>query len=279
MKFVETSLKETIEDIKSSAQYCYDEQYIWWTAVTTPARGNRVVKMMKSYFNPQDKILDVGCSQGLTIGYIAQAFHRVEGIDIDKSALETAKHRLDRLGLKTKLHHYSGKRLPFQNNVFDGIVATEVFEHVDDRKLFISELHRVLKRGGKLLITAPNKLYPIECEFHLPFLSYLPKSLADIYVKLSKKGDSYDHIHHPTYTEFQRALKPHFCVTDITLSIIEDYKAYKIDQERGPIIAKVALVLRISENMSHSFLAPLSAFVRYMVTRMSAGWIFICVKT
>jgi len=61
--------------------------------------------------------------------------------------------------------------------------------NVDNRDEFVKELHRALKPKGKLIISAPNKLYPMECEFHLLFLSYLPKSLADIYVRLSGKGN------------------------------------------------------------------------------------------
>jgi len=50
----------------------------------------------------------------------------------------------------------------------------------------------------------------MECEFHLLFLSYLPKSLADIYVRLSGKGKSYDGINHPTYDQFKKTLSKYF---------------------------------------------------------------------
>jgi len=43
------------------------------------------------YFDKKDKILDVGSSQGLTIGYTAQVFPNIEGIDIDKKANKTAE--------------------------------------------------------------------------------------------------------------------------------------------------------------------------------------------
>jgi len=78
MKFKELSLEENIADIKSTAQYCYDEKYICWTAITTPTRAKRATAIMLEYFDKKDKILDVGSSQGLTIGYTAQVFPNIE---------------------------------------------------------------------------------------------------------------------------------------------------------------------------------------------------------
>jgi SAM-dependent methyltransferase len=45
--------------------------------------------------------------------------------------------------------------LPFRNQVFDGIIATEVLEHVPDPAAVFKEFHRVLKIGGKLLLSTP----------------------------------------------------------------------------------------------------------------------------
>lgn len=45
--------------------------------------------------------------------------------------------------------------LPFADNVFDAVICTQVLEHVADPFLCLSEMHRVLKRGGCLILTAP----------------------------------------------------------------------------------------------------------------------------
>lgn len=51
--------------------------------------------------------------------------------------------------------YYDGKTLPFENNTFDSIITSEVFEHIFNLEDILKELNRVLKPGGKILITTP----------------------------------------------------------------------------------------------------------------------------
>lgn len=50
---------------------------------------------------------------------------------------------------------YDGKTFPFDENKFDSLIANQVFEHVFNPDEFLSEMHRILKVGGKVLITVP----------------------------------------------------------------------------------------------------------------------------
>ena len=278
MKLKELSLNETIKDIKSSPQYCWDEKYIRWTAKTTPTRGKRAVQLMSENFREDDKLLDVGYSQGLTIGYTGQVFPNLEGIEVDPAAQETAQKRLKKLGIKTILKIYDGKKLPYKDNSLDGIISTEVFEHVNNRDSFIKELNRVLKPGGKLIITAPNKLFPIECEFHLPLLSYFPKKIADMYVRVSGKGKSYDGISHPFHSQFIGTLSKYFRVEDITLDAISEHKRYHLSDERGGIIPVVASLISFNNKLEKTPALPIAKFIKFLLLNASAGWICICTK-
>jgi ubiquinone/menaquinone biosynthesis C-methylase UbiE len=47
--------------------------------------------------------------------------------------------------------------LPFQNESFDWVITQQVIEHIEDDEFFLTEIHRVLKKGGKVVITTPNK--------------------------------------------------------------------------------------------------------------------------
>ncbi|RME57501.1 class I SAM-dependent methyltransferase, partial [Candidatus Parcubacteria bacterium] len=50
---------------------------------------------------------------------------------------------------------YDGETFPFESASFDSVVANEVFEHVFNPDRFLDEVHRVLKSGGRLLMTMP----------------------------------------------------------------------------------------------------------------------------
>jgi SAM-dependent methyltransferase len=51
--------------------------------------------------------------------------------------------------------YYDGKTLPFENEVFDSVLCSEVFEHIFNLNEILLELNRVMKPGGKMLITCP----------------------------------------------------------------------------------------------------------------------------
>ena len=56
--------------------------------------------------------------------------------------------------LKSEIY-YNGITLPFEDNAFDSILCTEVFEHVEQLDHVITELYRVLKPGGRMIVTTP----------------------------------------------------------------------------------------------------------------------------
>jgi len=51
--------------------------------------------------------------------------------------------------------YYDGKEIPFQDGHFDSIFSSEVFEHIFNLEEILTELHRVLKPGGYMLVTLP----------------------------------------------------------------------------------------------------------------------------
>lgn len=69
------------------------------------------------------------------------------GVDIEVSGHNHKNSNID--------FYYDGKRLPFEPNTFDIIFASEVLEHVPNHDDIFKEFHRVLKPGGKILITIP----------------------------------------------------------------------------------------------------------------------------
>lgn len=75
---------------------------------------------------------------------------------------------------------YNGKTLPFENNFFDSVFSSEVFEHIFNLDEILKEIHRVIKPGGKMLITCPFSI----CEHEVPhdfarYSSYAIKYLLE----------------------------------------------------------------------------------------------------
>lgn len=58
--------------------------------------------------------------------------------------------------------YYDGQTIPFEDNLFDSIISSEVFEHVINIEDIVKELYRVLKKGGYMLVTVPF-VYPRHC--------------------------------------------------------------------------------------------------------------------
>ena len=90
------------------------------------------------------RLLDVGCgSQPYRPLFAVDAY---VGLDIDS---ETSRKR----GVADYL--YDGKIFPFADSSFDAVLCNQVLEHVFNPDEFLGEIARVLKPGGKLLLTVP----------------------------------------------------------------------------------------------------------------------------
>ena len=103
-------------------------------------------------FNPQSRVLDVGCGAGDLAGEIAKRYQsETYGIDINKIAINKAK----KIGIKAVIGDLD-EGLPYQKSFFDVVIAAEIIEHLINPDHFLKETLRVLKDGGYLVITTPN---------------------------------------------------------------------------------------------------------------------------
>ena len=138
----------------------------------------------------RSRLLDLGAALGLiTIELAARAAVTV-GIDVDAAAIASANRSargMDTLGFVIA----SGDALPFAEASFDVIVCNHVYEHVPDPVALLAEIHRVLAPGGTCYFAGGHTLQLLEPHYRLPFLSWLPRPLADAYLRLSGQGDRY----------------------------------------------------------------------------------------
>ena len=254
----------------------YNPKWAEWYINVAPLKTKRTIKILKRYKGKNARLLDCGCGIGLSLYYLSKFYINSIGIEIDKTSFKIAKDQFRKLKCKTTIKIYDGKRLPFPDNSFDIVTSMEVWEHAEDTRTMLREINRVLKPDGILHITTANKLWPIEPHYKLPFLSYLPYPLANLYVKITNRAKYYHDIHLPTYGEFKKSVEEYFRVSDITLEMLVSYKDLDLDKERGTKIILVAKILKILEFLDKvPLLLLISRLSYYILIRISLGWLFI----
>lgn len=94
------------------------------------------------------KILDLGCGEGDKTNYIAGKGFKVIGVDLSKTAIKSAKKNFKNVTFL--IRDITNTKLP--SNSFDAITSLAVYHTliVKDRKLYIKEIQRLLKKGGLL---------------------------------------------------------------------------------------------------------------------------------
>jgi 2-polyprenyl-3-methyl-5-hydroxy-6-metoxy-1,4-benzoquinol methylase len=101
-----------------------------------------------------DRVLDVGCGEGAFTAALARAGARVVGIDVAAEPLRRARARLPDLELDLRVVTPHGP-WALEDASFDVVWAGEVIEHVLDTAAWLSEVRRVLRSGGALVLTTP----------------------------------------------------------------------------------------------------------------------------
>lgn len=111
------------------------------------------------------KVLDAGCGVGWGTALLAEQGAEATGVDLSPLAIGEARRRH---GAVAEFELGDLCQMPFDDDSFDAVVSFEAIEHVGDTDRAMREMHRVLRPGGLLLISSPNRgVYPEGNPFHL----------------------------------------------------------------------------------------------------------------
>jgi ubiquinone/menaquinone biosynthesis C-methylase UbiE len=126
---------------------------------------------------PQHLVLDVACGPGTTTLLAAPRVTRVEGLDFAASMLEQAQKNLEAAGItNVTLTQGDGQNLPFTNDTFDRAFSMFGLMFFPDRPRGFRELFRVLRSGGRALVSswAPMSESPLMTALFTPVRAFDP---------------------------------------------------------------------------------------------------------
>jgi ubiquinone/menaquinone biosynthesis C-methylase UbiE len=104
-------------------------------------------------------LLDVGCGAGSdvrTLGELVGPYGRVVGVDSSKVMLAEARLRNRDTNLPVEFRLGNAQRLDLPDQSFDACRAERVLQHVEDPKAALSEMVRVLRPGGRIVVVEPD---------------------------------------------------------------------------------------------------------------------------
>ena len=119
----------------------------------------------------EDRVLDMACGTGYGSALIVGRKEKVEvwGGDISQAAIESARQNYS---AESRLHFQvidAQQILPFEDNWFDVVISFETIEHLKNYRQFVQEIKRVLKPGGKFILSTPNKRATKQLAIKNPF--------------------------------------------------------------------------------------------------------------
>lgn len=105
-------------------------------------------------------ILDCACGRGFYLNmfrFVSQC--RLVGLELEDEIIRKAQRNVGHLP-KLLLTNANIYQMPYPDNTFDGVILSEILEHIDHDVEGLREVYRVLKPGGVVAITVPNANYP-----------------------------------------------------------------------------------------------------------------------
>lgn len=120
---------------------------------------SKKAKLFRRWIGTSNKVLDIGCREA-PWGNIVSKDNEAYGIDIcPKALLLNQREGLSDNALNKSYHSLmigNCLSLPMESSQFDVVLATDIIEHIVESRIFVSEIYRVLKKGGKLIVSCPN---------------------------------------------------------------------------------------------------------------------------
>lgn len=143
-----------------SKEYFYDSIANEFDSIMNSFDSQRRIEVIFEDFLGNENLLnksllDAGCGTGIFTKKALERKAKVTSVDIAPKLVELTKKK----NPSTHAIQASLLKLPFNNNTFDFVISSDVIEHTSNPYISTKELIRVLKPGGKICITVPNRTF------------------------------------------------------------------------------------------------------------------------
>lgn len=170
-------------------------------------------------------VLELRAGAGLMSECFAATFKSVIAVDTDRPGLALGR----RLSRRENIVHICADscELGLADGSVDVVICDRVIEHVSEPLRLLDEIYRVLRYDGFCHFEASSKHAVIERNYFLPFLSWLPRLLSELYLKLSGRKGGYN-LAFPSLSQLNR-LTGNFWRHDYTWMIRKNPEAFEAD--------------------------------------------------
>ena len=147
------------------------------------ARRKIILYFIKKHAQIGSKLFDFGCGSGYLVGELQRLGYDAYGVDFEKEAIDYGLNE----GVRN-LKLATGEKIDYPDATFDTVTAFDVIEHIENEKPVIAELVRILKPGGKIIITVPayQWLWGVQDKISRHFRRYTAGPLTKVFKEFSE---------------------------------------------------------------------------------------------
>lgn len=169
-------MKELPEEARKELLHFYQtaERYAERVSSYKENAYQEYVSFVRRFAKKQDRLLDLGCGSGLSTFMFSHFAKEVTGVDISPILIQIAKekHRARNI----EFRRADILNLPFPNESYDIVSSFLTIEHLYDIAGALSEMVRVAKIGGLIIILAPNLMSPFNELYNLADAVFVRKN-------------------------------------------------------------------------------------------------------
>lgn len=157
------------------------------------------------------RLLDIGAGRGEVLSEAIDLGIDARGIELNPTKVGWIREKVS----SERITEGNAETLPYADASFEFLNMCELIEHVVDPRRVLTEAHRVLVLGGKAYISFPNRFSIYDTHYHVWFVNWLPRSMADWYIhffgKQKTKGgidlQQLSEMHYYTFKQFEKLVR------------------------------------------------------------------------